>query len=444
MTEPIQKKYEPSKEEIEIQKFIDENTIPATPAGGFHQDPAYTAALEGKSFRNLINTPLSEILKYNIIYAHLSQGYEPTFFTDYEYDKVYGVIKDKNPLIKESTFLSKSIDASKFASHRLLDTKTNVYVVPNTTIDNTTVIEFNTMPIKNEDETKNENNYNLRIVQYHRLNTIFNYKYIPIGYCCKPKGESTFGWRSYRAGTTLNELREEAIYTSNMNHLIYHLFRSYAGTEFQEYRIADDLFDLIMKNVSDIITRQMLVIYYNARIEYQNKNGKEIGLEMVLDKEFLTMINNKIESASPDIRAYHGYCENNNNNNYVPITYAQILTKGENPFYTDNRYRKFDDNSPLIKKATEFICSKDVWGSLLQNIIKSLQKETTEFINKCDSFLEAPYVFIIRGTTKGQDYFNYSDIEYYSANRVQFSNLQYAIIPDKEEYKLSDILINKL
>jgi hypothetical protein len=48
------------------------------------------------------------------------------------------------------------------------------------------------MPIKNEDETKNENNYNLRIVQYHRLNTIFNYKYIPIGYCCRPKGEATF------------------------------------------------------------------------------------------------------------------------------------------------------------------------------------------------------------------------------------------------------------
>lgn len=442
MTEPIQKKYEPSKEEIEIQKFIDENTIPATPAGEFHQDPAYTAALEGKSFRNLINTPLSEILKYNIIYAHLSQGYEPTFFKDYEYNKVYGVIKDKNPLIKKSTFLSNSIDASKFASHRLLDTKTNVYVAPNTTIDYTTVIEFNTMPIKNEDETKNENNYNLRIVQYHRLNTIFNYKYIPIGHCCEPKGESTFGRRSYRAGATLNELREEAIYTSNMNHLIYHLFRSYAGTEFQEYRVADDLFDLIMKNVSDIITRQMLVIYYNARIEYQNKNGKEIGLEMVLDKEFLTMINNKIESASPDIRASHGYCENNNN--YVPITYEQILTKGGNPFYSDNRYRKFDDNSPLIKKATEFICSKDVWGSLLQNIIKSLQKETTEFINKYDSFLEAPYVFIIRGTTKGQDYFNYSDIEYYSANRVQFSDLQYAIIPDKDEYKLSDILINKL
>ena len=45
MTEPIQKKYEPSKEEIEIQKFIDENTIPATPAGGFHQDPSYTAFL---------------------------------------------------------------------------------------------------------------------------------------------------------------------------------------------------------------------------------------------------------------------------------------------------------------------------------------------------------------------------------------------------------------
>lgn len=442
MTEPIQKKYEPSKEEIEIQKFIDENTIPATPAGEFHQDPAYTAALEGKSFRNLINTPLSEILKYNIIYAHLSQGYEPTFFKDYEYNKVYGVIKDKNPLIKKSTFLSNSIDASKFASHRLLDTKTNVYVAPNTTIDYTTVIEFNTMPIKNEDETKNENNYNLRIVQYHRLNTIFNYKYIPIGHCCEPKGESTFGRRSYRAGATLNELREEAIYTSNMNHLIYHLFRSYAGTEFQEYRVGDDLFDLIMKNVSDIITRQMLVIYYNARIEYQNKNGKEIGLEMVLDKEFLTMINNKIESASPDIRASHGYCENNNN--YVPITYEQILTKGGNPFYSDNRYRKFDDNSPLIKKATEFICSKDVWGSLLQNIIKSLQKETTEFINKHDSFLEAPYVFIIRGTTKGQDYFNYSDIEYYSANRVQFSDLQYAIIPDKDEYKLSDILINKL
>lgn len=442
MTEPIQKKYEPSKEEIEIQKFIDENTIPATPAGEFHQDPAYTAALEGKSFRNLINTPLSEILKYNIIYAHLSQGYEPTFFKDYEYNKVYGVIKDKNPLIKKSTFLSNSIDASKFASHRLLDTKTNVYVAPNTTIDYTTVIEFNTMPIKNEDETKNENNYNLRIVQYHRLNTIFNYKYIPIGHCCEPKGESTFGRRSYRAGATLNELREEAIYTSNMNHLIYHLFRSYAGTEFQEYRVGDDLFDLIMKNVSDIITRQMLVIYYNARIEYQNKNGKEIGLEMVLDKEFLTMINNKIESASPDIRASHGYCENNNN--YVPITYEQILTKGGNPFYPDNRYRKFDDNSPLIKKATEFICSKDVWGSLLQNIIKSLQKETTEFINKYDSFLEAPYVFIIRGTTKGQDYFNYSDIEYYSANRVQFSDLQYAIIPDKDEYKLSDILINKL
>lgn len=442
MTEPIQKKYEPSKEEIEIQKFIDENTIPATPAGEFHQDPAYTAALEGKSFRNLINTPLSEILKYNIIYAHLSQGYEPTFFKDYEYNKVYGVIKDKNPLIKKSTFLSNSIDASKFASHRLLDTKTNVYVAPNTTIDYTTVIEFNTMPIKNEDETKNENNYNLRIVQYHRLNTIFNYKYIPIGHCCGPNGESTFGRRSYRAGATLNELREEAIYTSNMNHLIYHLFRSYAGTEFQEYRVGDDLFDLIMKNVSDIITRQMLVIYYNARIEYQNKNGKEIGLEMVLDKEFLTMINNKIESASPDIRASHGYCENNNN--YVPITYEQILTKGGNPFYSDNRYRKFDDNSPLIKKATEFICSKDVWGSLLQNIIKSLQKETTEFINKYDSFLEAPYVFIIRGTTKGQDYFNYSDIEYYSANRVQFSDLQYAIIPDKDEYKLSDILINKL
>jgi hypothetical protein len=242
MTEPIQKKYEPSKEEIEIQKFIDENTIPATPAGGFHQDPSYTAALEGKSFRNLINTPLSEILKYNIIYAHLSQGYEPTFFRDHESDKVYGVIKDKNPLIKESTFLSKSIDANKFASHRLLDTKTNVYVAPNTPIDNTTVIEFNTMPIKNEDETKNENNYNLRIVQYHRLNTIFNYKYIPIGYCCNPKGESTFGWRSYRAGNTLNELREEAIYTSNMNHLIYHLFRSYAGTEFQEYRTADNQF----------------------------------------------------------------------------------------------------------------------------------------------------------------------------------------------------------
>ena len=120
------------------------------------------------------------------------------------------------------------------------------------------------------------------------------------------------------------------------------------------------------------------------------------------------------------------------------------MTKGGNPFYPDNRYRKFDDNSPLIKKATEFICSKDVWGSLLQNIIKSLQKETTEFINKHDSFLEAPYVFIIRGTTKGQDYFNYSDIEYYSANRVPFSDLQYAIIPDKEEYKLSDILINKL
>lgn len=443
MTEPIQKKYEPSKEEIEVQKFIDENTIPATPAGGFHQDPAYTVALEGKSYRNLINTPLSEILKYNIIYAHLSQGYEPTFFTDYEYDKVYGVIKDKNPLIKESTFLSDSIDANKFASHRLLDTKTNVYVVPNTTIDNTTVIEFNTMPIKNEDETKNENNYNLRIVRYHRLNTIFNYKYIPIGYCCKPKGESTFGRRSYRAGPTLNELREEAIYTSNMNHLIYHLFRSYAGTEFQEYRVGDDLFDLIMKNVSDIITRQMLIIYYNARTEYQNKNGKEIGLEMVLDKEFLTMINNRIESASPDIRASLGYCENNNS--YTPITYEELLTRGSTIHSIDtNRYAPHGQYGNVLKKATEFICDKDVWGSLLQNIIKSLQKETTEFINKCDSFLEAPYVFIIRGTTKGQDYFNYSDIEYYSANRAPFSDLQYAIIPDKDEYKLSDILINKL
>ena len=64
MTEPIQKKYEPSKEEIEIQKFIDENTIPATPAGGFHQDPAYTAALEGKSFRNIKINRKRKTLKY--------------------------------------------------------------------------------------------------------------------------------------------------------------------------------------------------------------------------------------------------------------------------------------------------------------------------------------------------------------------------------------------
>jgi hypothetical protein len=441
MTEPIQKKYEPSKEEIEIQKFIDENTIPATPAGGFHQDPAYTVALEGKSFRNLINTPLNEILKYNIIYAHLSQGYEPTFFTDYEYDKVYGVIKDKNPLIKESTFLSKSIDASKFASHRLLDTKTNVYVAPNTPIDNTTVIEFNTMPIKNEDETKNENNYNLRIVQYHRLNTIFNYKYIPIGYCCKPKGESTFGWRSYRAGNTLNELREEAIYTSNMNHLIYHLFRSYAGAEFQEYRVEDDLFDLIMKNVSDIITRQMLITYYNAQTDYQKKNGKEV--ETGFNKEFFSMLNSRIDSTPSDVRSSLGYCENNNS--YTPITYEELLTRGSTVLSIDtNRYTPHGQYGNVLKKATEFICSKDVWGSLLQNIIKSLQKETTEFINKHGSILEVPYVFIIRGTTKGQDYFNYSDIEYYSANRAPFSDLQYAIIPDKDEYKLSDILINKL
>ena len=443
MTEPIQKKYEPSKEEIEIQKFIDENTIPATPAGGFHQDPAYTVALEGKSFRNLINTPLSEILKYNIIYAHLSQGYEPTFFTDYEYDKVYGVIKDKNPLIKESTFLSKSIDASKFASHRLLDTKTNVYVAPNTTIDNTTVIEFNTMPIKNEDETKNENNYNLRIVRYHRLNTIFNYKYIPIGYCCKPKGESTFGWRSYRAGTTLNELREEAIYTSNMNHLIYHLFRSYAGTEFQEYRVADDLFDLIMKNVSDIITRQMLIIYYNACTEYKKKIDKGVGLEMVFDKEFLSALNNRIDSASSDVKSTLGYCENNNK--FKPFSYEELLIKGSRRVWDDSdTFIPRTTPRDMLKKATEFICDKDVWGSLLKNIIKSLSKQTAAFIEKQEDLLEVPYIFIIRGATKGQDYFSYSDIEYYSANRAPFSDLQYAIIPDKEEYKLSDILINKL
>ena len=443
MTEPIQKKYEPSKEEIEIQKFIDENTIPATPAGGYHQDPAYTVALEGKSFRNLINTPLSEILKYNIIYAHLSQGYEPTFFTDYEYDKVYGVIKDKNPLIKESTFLSKSIDASKFASHRLLDTKTNVYVAPNTTIDNTTVIEFNTMPIKNEDETKNENNYNLRIVRYHRLNTIFNYKYIPIGYCCKPKGESTFGRRSYRAGTTLNELREEAIYTSNMNHLIYHLFRSYAGTEFQEYRFADDLFDLIMKNVSDIITRQMLIIYYDARTEYQNKNGKDIGLEMVFDKEFLNTLNSRVDSTPADVKSTLGYCENNNK--FKPFSYEELLIKGSQRVFDDtDTFIPRTTPRDMLKKATEFICDKDVWGSLLKNIIKSLSKQTAAFIEKQENFLEVPYIFIIRGTTKGQDYFNYSDVEYYSANRVLFGDLQYAIIPDNEEYKLSDILINKL
>ena len=53
MTEPIQKKYEPSKEEIEIQKFIDENTIPATPAGAFHQDPGYKSM---QSFRIMKNT----------------------------------------------------------------------------------------------------------------------------------------------------------------------------------------------------------------------------------------------------------------------------------------------------------------------------------------------------------------------------------------------------
>ena len=345
------------------------------------------------------------------------------------------------PLIKESTFLSKSIDASKFESHRLLDTKTNVYVVPNTTIDNTTVIEFNTMAIKNEDETKNENNYNLRIVRYHRLNTIFNYKHIPIGYCCKPKGESTFSLRSYRTNTTPNVLREEAIYTSNMNHLIYHLFRSYAGTEFQEYRVGDDLFDLIMKNVSDIITRQMLITYYNAQTDYQKKNGKEV--EIGFNKEFFSMLNSRINSTPSDVRSSLGYCENNNS--YTPITYEELLTRGSTVLSIDtNRYTPHGQYGNVLKKATEFICSKDVWGSLLQNIIKSLQKETTEFINKHDSFLEAPYVFIIRGTTKGQDYFNYSDIEYYSANQVPFSDLQYAIIPDKDEYKLSDILINKL
>jgi hypothetical protein len=299
------------------------------------------------------------------------------------------------------------------------------------------------MPIKNEDETKNENNYNLRIVRYHRLNTIFNYKCIPIGYCCNPKGESTFGWRSYRAGTTLNVLREEAIYTSNMNHLIYHLFKSYAGAEFQEYRVEDDLFDLIMKNVSDIIIRQMLITYYNAQTDYQKKNGKEVETEF--NKEFFSILNSRIDSTPSDVRSSFGYCVNNNNNSCTPITYEELLTRGSTVLSIDtNRYTPHGQYGNVLKKATEFICSKDVWGSLLQNIIKSLQKETTEFINKHDSILEAPYVFIIRGTTKGQDYFNYSDIEYYSANRVPFSDLQYAIIPDKEEYKLVDILINKL
>ena len=437
MTEPIQKKYEPSKEEIEIQKFIDENTIPATPVGAFHQDPGYKTALEGKSYRNLINTPLIQLLKNNIVYTHLSQAYEPTFFTEYNFDKVYGIIEDKNPLIKNSTYLTDSIDAATHASHQLLDTKTNTFVVPNSSQSTTTVIEFNTMPNKNE----NKKSYNMCIKHYRRFNAPFNYKEIPIGHQATPNTGPQF--KRYSLYSTLNNLREEAIYTSNMNHLIYHLFRSYVGNEFQEYRVTDDMFDLIMKNISDIITRQMLIIYYNARTEYQKKIDKDIGLEMVFDKEFLSALNNRIDSASAVVKSTLGYCENNNK--FKPFSYEELLIKGSQRVFDDSdTFIPRTTPRDMLKKATEFICDKDVWGSLLKNIIKSLSKQTAAFIEKQENFLEVPYIFIIRGTTKGQDYFNYSDVEYYSANRVLFGDLQYAIIPDNEEYKLSDILTNKL
>ena len=437
MTEPIQKKYEPSKEEIEIQKFIDENTIPATPTGAFHQDPGYKTALVGKSYRNLINTPLIQLLKNNIVYTHISQAYEPTFFTEYNFDKIYGIIEDKNPLIKNSTYLTNSIDAATHASHQLLDTKTNTFVVPNSTQSTTTVIEFNTMPNKNE----NKKSHNMCIKYYRRFNAPFNYKEIPIGYQATPNTGPQF--KRYSLYSTLNNLREEAIYTSNMNHLIYHLFRSYVGNEFQEYRVTDDMFDLIMKNISDIIYRQMIIIFSNARIDYKKKIDKDIGLEMVLDKEFLSALNNRIDSASSDVKSTLGYCENNNK--FKPFSYEELLIKGSQRVFDDSdTFIPRTTPRDMLKKATEFICDKDVWGSLLKNIIKSLSKQTAAFIEKQEGLLEVPYIFVIRGTTKGQDYFNYSDIEYYSANRVPYGDLEYAIIPDNEEYKLSDILTNKL
>ena len=279
------------------------------------------------------------------------------------------------------------------------------------------------------------------IKYYRRFNAPFNYKEIPIGYQATPNTGPQF--KRYSLYSTLNNLREEAIYTSNMNHLIYHLFRSYAGTEFQEYRVVDDLFDLIMKNISDIIYQQMIIVFFNARSDYKKKIDKGVGLEMVFDKEFLSALNNRIDSAPADIKSTLGYCENNNK--FKPFSYEELLIKGSRRAWDDSdTFIPRITPRDMLKKATEFICDKDVWGSLLKNIIKSLSKQTAAFIEKQEDLLEVPYIFVIRGTTKGQDYFNYSDIEYYSANRVPYGDLQYAIIPDNEEYKLSDILINKL
>ena len=198
-----------------------------------------------------------------------------------------------------------------------------------------------------------------------------------------------------------------------------------------------------MQNLGDIIYQQMLIVFINARSDYKKKIDKGVGLEMVFDKEFLSALNNWIDSASADVKLTLGYCENNNK--FKPFSYEELLIKGSRRLWDDSdTFIPRTTPHDMLKKATEFICDKDVWGSLLKNIIKSLSKQTAAFIEKQEDLLEVPYIFVIRGTTKGQDYFNYSDVEYYSANRVLFGDLQYAIIPDNEEYKLSDILINKL
>lgn len=124
------------------------------------------------------------------------------------------------------------------------------------------------MPNKNE----NKKSHNMCIKNYRRFNAPFNYKefLLAIVVILIEKQCLVVGHIAQQLRLTIYVKKDD---TSNMNHLIYHhLFRSYAGTEFQEYCAADVLFDLIMKNISDIIYQQMIIVFSNARSDYKKEN----------------------------------------------------------------------------------------------------------------------------------------------------------------------------